>query len=287
MNKIDAVRNMQIYIEDHLDEKVTLANLSKVSYYSPWYSYRIFIDLLGMTPSDYIRRLKLSKSAIELRDGSNKITDVAYLFGYESVDGYQRAFQKEFGTNPYEYSKNPIPIGLFTPYKLYESKEVREMSELRSVFMTVITKPSRKVIIKRGIQATEYWSYSQEVGCDVWGILKSMKSLSGEPVCLWLPKPYIKKGTSKYVQGVEVSLDFEGTIPEGFDVITLPEATYLMFQGEPFEEEDFAEAIQALWKAMEKYNPEPLGYYWDESNPRIQLEPIGTRGYIELKAIKK
>lgn len=287
MNKIDAVRNMQIYIEEHLDEKVTLANLSKVSYYSPWYSYRLFIEFLGITPSDYIRKLKLSKSAIELRDNSIKIIDIAYLYGYDSVDGYQRAFQKEFGTNPYEYSKNPIPISLFTPYKLYETKEVSEMSELKTVFVTVISKPARKVIIKRGIQATEYWGYSQEVGCDVWGILKSMKSLSGEPVCLWLPQPYIKKETSKYVQGVEVSLNYNGIIPEGFDLIELPDATYLMFQGEPFAEENFAEAIQALWKAMDHYNPEPLGYQWDESNPRIQLEPIGSRGYIELKAIKR
>ena len=36
--------------------------------------------------------------------------------GFKSVDGYQRAFQKEFNCNPYEYSKNPIPIYLFNPY---------------------------------------------------------------------------------------------------------------------------------------------------------------------------
>ncbi|MGD9887509.1 MAG: AraC family transcriptional regulator, partial [Bacilli bacterium] len=46
-------------------------------------------------------------------------------------------------------------------------------------------------------------------------------------------------------------------------------------------------AITALWDAIKKYNPKSLGYQWDEANPRIQLEPIGERGYIELKAIKK
>ena len=29
-----------------------------------------------------------------------------------------------------------------------------------------------------------------------------------------------------------------------------------------------------------------IGYAWDNSNPRIQLEPRGERGYIELKAIQ-
>ena len=34
-------------------------------------------------------------------------------------------------------------------------------------------------------------------------------------------------------------------------------------------------------------NPAFIGYKWDETNPRIQLEPIGERGYIELVPVKK
>lgn len=287
MNKIDVVRKMQEYIENHLKERITLTDLAKVTYYSPWYAYRLFIELLHMTPSDYIRRFKLARSALCLRDQDVRVIDVAYEYGYNSVDGYQRAFYKEFGTNPYEYSCNPSPIYLFYPYKIYETKENKKMKDVKSIFMTIITKPARKVIIKRGISATEYWTYCNEVGCDVWGMLTSMKTISAEPVCLWLPKKYIKEGTSEYVQGVEVSNDYNGAIPEGFDVIELPEAKYLMFQGEPFEEEDYDEAIMTLWKAMDSYNPEPLGYVWDCENPRIQLEPIGSRGYIELKPIVK
>ena len=152
--------------------------------------------------------------------------------------------------------------------------------------MQVIEKPERKVIIKRGKEATEYFQYSEEVGCDVWGLLCSMKSISVEPVCLWLPKKYIKAGTSEYVQGVEVAKDYSGEVPDGFDVIELPKCKYIMFQGEPFAEEDFCEAIKQVWDAIKKYNPEVFGYKWDETNPRIQLEPIGTRGYIELYPIK-
>ena len=160
------------------------------------------------------------------------------------------------------------------------------MNEVKSVFVQVIEKPERKVIIKRGKEATEYFKYSEEVGCDVWGLLCSMKSISGEPVCLWLSKNYIKEGTSEYVQGVEVAMDYSGEIPDGFDVIELPKCKYIMFQGEPFEEEDFCEAIGQVWEAIKKYNPEVIGYKWDDTNPRIQLEPIGTRGYIELHPIK-
>ena len=285
---IEAVQRMQDYIEANLDNNITTADLASVSRYSPWYSYRLFVDLLHMTPAVYIRRLRLSKSALRLRDEKVKIIDVALDSGFESVDGYQRAFYKEFGCNPYEYSIRPTPIYLFKPYgiKYANRKESKEMSEVKSVFVQVIEKPERKVIIKRGKEATEYFKYSEEVGCDVWGLLCSMKSICGEPVCLWLPSQHILPGTSEYVQGVEVSTDYSGQIPDGFDVVDLPKCKYLMFQGEPFEEENFEEAIKEIWAAIEKYNPSSIGYTWDKANPRIQLEPIGARGYIELHPIK-
>jgi AraC-like DNA-binding protein len=285
---IEAVQRMQDYIEANLDNNITTADLASVSRYSPWYSYRLFVDLLHMTPAVYIRRLRLSKSALRLRDEKVKIIDVALDSGFESVDGYQRAFYKEFGCNPYEYSIRPTPIYLFKPYgiKYANRKESKDMSEVKSVFVQVIEKPERKVIIKRGKEATEYFKYSEEVGCDVWGLLCSMKSICGEPVCLWLPSQHILTGTSEYVQGVEVSTDYSGQIPDGFDVVELPKCKYLMFQGEPFEEENFEEAIKEIWAAIEKYNPSSIGYTWDKANPRIQLEPIGARGYIELHPIK-
>ena len=285
---IEAVQRMQDYIETHLNQNITMADLAEASRYSPWYSYRLFTDLLHMTPSVYIRRLRLSKSALRLRDEKVKIIDVAFDTGFESVDGYQRAFYKEFGCNPYEYSICPTPIYLFKPYgiKYAKGKENKNMQEVKSVFVQVIEKPERKVIIKRGREATEYFQYCEEVGCDVWGLLCSMQSICGEPVCLWLPKSYIKEGTSQYVQGVEVAMDYTGEIPDGFDVIDLPKCKYIMFRGEPFEEENFGEAIGQVWEAINKFNPQNMGYAWDENNPRVQLEPIGTRGYIELHPVK-
>ena len=88
------------------------------------------------------------------------------------------------------------------------------MSKVRNVFIQVIRKPTRKVIIKRGVKADSYFPYCEEVGCDVWGTLLSMDSLYGEPVCLWLPEKYRKAGTSAYVQGVEAAVDGNAAVPE-------------------------------------------------------------------------
>ena len=288
--KIEAVQKMQDYIAAHQTEEINLSDLANTACYSPWYCYRIFKELTGMSVSDYVRRLKLTGAARRLKESDAKVIEVALDSGFESVDGFQRAFYREFGCNPGTYSTHPIPVPYFIPTGVkfqnrhFNACKENEM-ETRNVFIQVIKKPARKVLIKRGEKAAEYFAYCKEVGCDVWGLLTSMDSLCGEPVCLWLPEK-LRDGKSEYVQGVEVAPDYKGIIPEGFDVIDLPECDYLMFQGEPFAEEDFEEAITAIWESEKKYDPSVVGYKWDKENPRIQLEPRGERGYIELVAVK-
>ena len=60
-----------------------------------------------------------------------------------------------------------------------------------------------------------------------------------------------------------------------------------MFQGPTFREEDYCEAIRTVQAAMDGYDPSVVGYCWDDENPRIQLEPRGQRGYIELRAVRR
>ena len=288
--RILAVQRMQEYIGAHLGEQITLDRLSEESLFSPWYSYRRFREYTGLTVADYIRRLRLSQSAMRLKKAHSKVIDAAFDLGFGSVDGYTRAFRREFGCNPAEYARNPGPIPLFIPYGVkfrHMRKEGTDMKDVQSVFVQLIRKPRRKVILKRGVKAEDYFAYCGEVGCDVWGVLTSMDSLCGEPVCLWLPEQYRTPGTSVYVQGVEAAENYAGQIPEGFDVIELPEGEYLQFQGEPFREEDYCEAIRAVEQAMDRYDPTVIGYRWDDTAPRIQLEPRGARGYIELRAVKR
>ncbi len=288
--QILAVQRMQDYIEQNQDQEISLSRLARASLFSPWYSYRLFRERLGLTPTEYIRKFRLTQAAIRLREGKERIIDVALDTGFTNADTFTRAFYREFGLNPSDYMKNPVPIPLFIPYgaKYRElRKEKIDVSNVQPVFVQAIRKPERLCLIKRAVHAEDYFPYCEEVSCDVWGLLMSMKSLCGEPVSLWLPAKYKKPNTSTYVQGVEVETDYQGPIPEGFDTIRLPKAEYLQFQGQPFREEDYCEAIRSVQYAMDHYDPSVNGYEWDDDNPRIQLEPRGERGYIELRAVRR
>ena len=287
--QILAVQRMQDYIEKNQTEEIRLSDLARVSLFSPWYSYRLFRECLGLTPTEYIRKCRLTQAAKQLRSGEIRVIDAAYNAGFSNVDTFTRAFCREFGMNPSDYMRQPVPVTFFIPYVVkYRElrKEKVDMSNIQPIFIQTVRRPERLCIIKRADRAENYFAYCEEVSCDVWGILMSMKSICGEPVSMWLPPKYKKPNTSTYVQGVEVGLDYMGIIPEGFDTIHLPETEYLMFQGQPFREEDYCEAIQTVEYAMDNYDPSVIGYCWDEQ-PRIQLEPRGERGYIELRAVRR
>ena len=159
--QILAVQKMQDYIEAHLKEEITLATLAGICNFSPWYAHRLFREYTGYAPAEYIRRMRLAKAAQRLKTEHTKIIDVAFGLGFASVDGYTRAFHKEFGINPGEYAKNPVPIKLFVAYgvKFKELKKEFSLVANSNVFIQVIHKPSRRVIIKRGIKADNYFDY--------------------------------------------------------------------------------------------------------------------------------
>ena len=58
-------------------------------------------------------------------------------------------------------------------------------------FVQVMNFPKRKFILKRGIEAKNYFEYVSEVGCEVWGLLCSIIEAINEPIGVWLPKKFI------------------------------------------------------------------------------------------------
>jgi AraC-like DNA-binding protein len=290
------IQILQEYMESKMNQSITLRELADVAGYSPWHMARMFKEATGKTPFDYLRGLRLTKAALQLRDNEVKVIDVALDFVFDSQEGFTRAFTKEFGVSPYKYSKSTPPIQLFLPFKVYdtyrqlykEGNVMKKENNTKVIFVQVIERPARKVLLKRGIKAEDYFDYCEEVGCEVWACLTSVKEALYEPIGMWLPKHLISPGTSKYVQGVEVPTDYSNTIPDGFDLIELPPCTMMIFQSEPYNDDDFQEEITAVWKHIEKFSPSVYGYDWDvEAAPRFQLIPLGYRGYIEACPVKR
>ena len=59
--QILAVQRMQDYIERNRTEEISLSDLARASLFSPWHSYRLFRDFLGLSPAEYIRKYRLTQ----------------------------------------------------------------------------------------------------------------------------------------------------------------------------------------------------------------------------------
>lgn len=287
---------MQDFIERHMTEPITLHMLAQAAGYSPWHAARIFKELTGKTPFEYIRELRLSRAVEKLRDEDNRIIDIALDFVFESHEGFTRAFSKQFGMSPRDYVKNQPPVRLFMPLRVrdYYLKlqkgdiDMAEKTKTNTIFVQVVDRPARKLILKRGTKARFYFEYCEELGCDIWDILCKVKDALYEPIGMWLPDNLRKPGTSVYAQGVEMPADYSGPVPEGFEIIDLKPCKMMVFQGPPYDDCHYQEAIGDLWEVMKTYNPEIYGFKWaDEDGPRFQLEPQGYRGYIEARPVRQ
>ncbi|MDD4264270.1 MAG: hypothetical protein PHI65_07315 [Firmicutes bacterium] len=97
----------------------------------------------------------------------------------------------------------------------------------------------------------------------------------------------LTKGTGVYAHGVEVPADYKVEILGRFAVIDLMSSKLLVFLGEPYNDEDFSEAVNICMERIKKFNPEVYGYqYAEELAPRTQLTSMGWRGYIEMRPVE-
>jgi len=95
------------YIESHLTEEISGKDISKIVGMSDYHFKRMFSYMAGMSLNEYIKNRRLSVANVELINGE-KVTDIAYKYGYQSIEGFSRAFREWSGFLPSEVSKNKI-----------------------------------------------------------------------------------------------------------------------------------------------------------------------------------
>jgi AraC family transcriptional regulator len=98
------------YIEEHLTEDIDYSEISKIACCSEYHFKRMFSFLSGIGLSEYIRRRRLTLAALDLKDKSLRIIDVAVKYGYDSADSFSRAFHSMHGILPSEVRNSNIQL---------------------------------------------------------------------------------------------------------------------------------------------------------------------------------
>ena len=87
------------YIEDHLEENLTVAEFAEQAGYSESGFSRLFRRQMGCSVLEYVRRRKLLKASELILNGV-KVIDAAFQYGWQTHSGFTKAFRQEFGFSP-------------------------------------------------------------------------------------------------------------------------------------------------------------------------------------------
>lgn len=227
-----------------MEETLTIENIAKVAYSSPFHFQRMFYMLTGTSVKEYIRKRRLTLAAQELAISKVKVLDVALKYGYDSPEAFAKAFRKAHGITPSAARESGVQLKAFPKLSFHLSlKGDQEMDyriEKREAFtvigqveeMTTIDGENLRRIPQLWLEANANGTSDKllEIGVDkdLLGICSDMN---------------YEKELFSYWIAVEASPE---TDPQGFSSTTIPAANWAVFTSVG----PMPDAIQQVWKRI-------------------------------------
>jgi AraC family transcriptional regulator len=162
---IKRVNRILVFIDQNLDNDLSLEKISSIGFYSPFHLHRIFRDLIGETLNAYITRKRIEKTAAMLMHRKEiTISEISMLYGFNSNSSFTRTFKKFYGVSPSAFrelspsqyskiskteSKNGQVLQLFEEYicninnlknwmKMNAKIEIKELPQMDFAYITQI-----------------------------------------------------------------------------------------------------------------------------------------------------
>ena len=101
-----ALADTRRYMEEHLDEPLTISTLSRRACLSATTFKAGFRRLYGLPVHAWLRQRRMERAAELLRDSSLSVLGVAQSVGYSSASQFTAAFRRQYGVTPIRYRKN-------------------------------------------------------------------------------------------------------------------------------------------------------------------------------------
>lgn len=260
MNYREKIQATIDYIEEHLNETISLCDLAGLACFSEFHYHRMFQWMVGVPVMDYIRKRRLSQAALALRESKRRVVDVALEYGFQSHETFARAFKRQFQVTPDAYRRAGLSLALQPRIILPEIPATGNRGG-HHMQPKLVTKPSFKVIgyaletnVNEGrnhLDIPAFWQryLSEGLGKHIPNKLRPDVELG---ICTDFQPA---TGDFKYVIGYEVDT-FDG-VPEGMVCVTIPEATYAVFTTPKATAAEFSSSIQTTWgKAYQDWFPE-------------------------------
>ncbi|MDE7326471.1 MAG: AraC family transcriptional regulator [Lachnospiraceae bacterium] len=236
------------YIEENLTEPFTMEQLAKVAGYSKYHFIRIFAEVTGFTPADYIRKRRISEIADRLMENGYRgsIAELAFQYGFNSKENFLRAFKAEHCVLPNEYRRVKNSLHLFPKFS---SKAISVIKEPSFVFLAPF---SLTVMESDETVPTRFWN---KYNCSGMSLrLSGGKIVPDFGVSDW----DVSAGKLRYYIGIrteEANGDISGT-----KTLWVDEGVYAVFKTKYCGTFHFVDTIQKTWEYINTQWLKESGY---------------------------
>jgi AraC family transcriptional regulator len=143
MNWVDRIRLVIEYVEENLDDEISIDNAAKIACCSKFHLHRIFYSYFDVTFSEYVKRRRFTLAAVDVVSTQETILNIAMKYGYNSPNAFTRSFRKIHGMNPNEARSANAAIATYSKASFpLESIEAEKME------YKIVEKPSFNIVGK-------------------------------------------------------------------------------------------------------------------------------------------
>lgn len=286
------IQNSIDYIEEHLQESITVEELAKIAGFSPYHYYRVFNAYVGLPIVEYTRRRRLAYAAAELARG-RRIIDIAVDYGFDTHNGFAKAFRKAYGCSPEKYrihasGRIPRKVDLLQlmDYNLKGAIIVEPQIMVRPACK--IAGYELKTTCIDGKNFKEIPAFWASMTPEHFTTLHNRLHVAHHSELGICFPPDKETGNFSYVIAMEVH-DHEG-VPQDMFRGELPEATYAVFavpEAESTQSPEFSQAIQGTWKYIYDTWFPGSGYEFAEGKVDFERYYEGAKVEVYIPIVKK
>ena len=236
MDWIRTINSAIAFMEDHLTERIELEDVARSVHLSAFHFHRAFSMLTEMSPTEYLRKRRLSQAGAELVNGNEKIIDLALKYSYDTPESFTKAFTRYHGVTPMQ-AKKGSPIRFMSRYA------VRITMEGGCIMEYKIEKWEAVDLL---VHAEDFHAETSEKEIPkFWDAYYENENYRRVPGYLGVCAQKKTAGDSfRYGIGC-MAKDVEG-VPEGFEILHLPEYIWAVFTCRG----PVPGAIQKMWERI-------------------------------------
>lgn len=273
------------YIEENLNQDISLEQVARQAYFSMTHFYRIFQAMAGLSIKEYIRKRRLSSAAHELLTSEKRLIDIAFDYRFESQEAFTRAFKSLYGITPGRYRRDSVEVPMVEKLNI---SETRPDNINGGVFMEpkIIMKNSFKVAGAMGMvdaasdKIAKLW---QQLGAKRNDIKNKVNNSATYGISVYIPNI---TSETEFLYGACVEVSNLSEVPEGMVGKEIPAGKFAVFthKGTRFKLKDTYDYIYGTWFPNSGYEPaevDTLEFY--DERFRSDAEDSEMEIYIPIK----